>query len=63
VALPGAPLSPAALASASPSTVGAKGERREKSLGLLSQKFVMLFLVSPTKVVSAHPATSPRSCS
>lgn len=32
------------------------GERREKSLGLLSQKFVQLFLVSPTKVVSLEEA-------
>jgi hypothetical protein len=52
-----APARVAATATAGgPASSPAATARRDKSLGLLSQKFVMLFLVSPTKVVSLEEA-------
>jgi transcription factor E2F7/8 len=43
-------VSPPGSESAKSSAAASTGERREKSLGLLSQKFVQLFLVSRSKV-------------
>ena len=53
---PAATAATAATAGAGFASAPSPTARRDKSLGLLSQKFVMLFLVSPTKVVSLEEA-------